>query len=93
MSAFLFVTTIVLLIGLAVFLAQKQGKAAMRADKEEEINNAVLKAVLVRDRLERDPDYARRLRQTFTRKLLPDLPAGLHKPERLKTNVKTDRRE
>ena len=90
--AFLLALT-ALVLALTVRLARQQGRAQMKADKEEEINRAVLNAVLARDRLERDPDYARRLRETFTRRLLPDLSTRLLKSKGHGRNAQTDRRE
>lgn len=51
---------------LAIYI-WRAGKQSALLTKEEEINEAVRKAVLVRDRLRRDPDYARRLRARFSR--------------------------
>lgn len=84
---------VVFLIGLVIYLAKNQGRSEMRADKEEEINHAALKAVLIRNRLDSDPDFARRVRENFTRKLLPDLPARLHKPSGHEKDARANRPE
>ncbi len=64
-----------------LFMARRAGKKEEALDKEEEINRAVLKAALYRDRLDHDPYYARRVRGRFTRKLLPDVRTGLFRKE------------
>lgn len=53
--------------GFLVWLAFRNGRVTEKSSKESEINEAVRRALLVRDRLQRDPDYARRVRERFTR--------------------------
>ena len=53
-------------LALVVYIWRAGNQSALLT-KEEEINEAVRKAILIRDRLRRDPDYARRLRNRFSR--------------------------
>lgn len=76
MTAALITAFIVALLAACLHLARRNGQAQERLSKEEEIDRAVEKARLARSRLDRDADYARRVRDAFTRKLLPDLRAG-----------------
>ncbi len=84
---------LVALVALAVFLARREGRAAERLSKEEEINRAVEKARLARLRLDRDADYARRVRHAFTRRILPDLRTGDDGKERHGSDKTPDRPE
>lgn len=54
---------------LALFyaLARRAGAVQARLTKEEEIHAAVEKALAARERLRHDADYARRVRERFTR--------------------------
>lgn len=47
--------------------AYAAGKNSARKTKAEEINDAVFRALLARDRLRRDSAYADRVRQRFSR--------------------------
>lgn len=81
------------LAALAVLLARREGRTTERLSKEEEINRAVEKARLARSRLDRDADYARRVRDAFTRRILPDLRTGRDDRERHRNDAAPDRPE
>ena len=52
----------------AFYLVVKNaGKTEQKLTKEEEINDAVQKAISIRDHLRRDAAYAERMRKRFTR--------------------------
>ncbi len=69
MTGFIFIGMLffLFLTGFLVLISFRGGKTAERAGKEEEINAAVKKALAVHDRLQHDADYAKRVRQRFTR--------------------------
>lgn len=48
-------------------IVKNAGKTEQKLTKEEEINDAVQKALAIRDQLRRDNTYAERVRQRFTR--------------------------
>lgn len=48
-------------------IVKNAGKTEQKLTKEEEINEAVQKALDVRDHLRRDTAYAERVRKRFTR--------------------------
>lgn len=48
-------------------IVKNAGKTEQKLTKEEEINDAVQKALAIRDRLHRDNAYAERVRKRFTR--------------------------
>lgn len=60
---------IVRLLGYAflVFTLKKQGREEERLEAQKEELDAVKDANNIRDRLKHDPDYARRVRDRFTR--------------------------
>jgi len=54
-------------IGLAAYWAYRSGRSAERAARQERQSDEVAKTRRLLDRLRRDADYARRLRDRFTR--------------------------
>lgn len=62
----LFVIIALLLLAVAL-LARGDGEKSAKLTREEMINEAVKKALETRDRLQRDADYAERVRNRFSR--------------------------
>lgn len=63
-----FLLVFALITGMGAYvLIKKSGQTQEKLTKEEEINEAVRKGLEVRDRLQRDADFARRVRDRFTR--------------------------
>ena len=54
-------------LALLVWVAKRAGKQEQRADDAEKSLDAASKAGAVRDRLNRDPDFASRVRDRFKR--------------------------
>lgn len=55
------------LLALACYASYHAGKSDRKAEELDEHLSASTKASGIRDRLRRDPDYARRMRDRFTR--------------------------
>lgn len=52
---------------LSYWAGRRYGRSDERKNKAEEINEKARKAILIRQRLRDDDDYARRVRTRFTR--------------------------
>jgi len=50
-----------------IYIARKMGESDATATHEEKINDAVQKALMARDRLHADADFAKRVRERFKR--------------------------
>ena len=58
---------VAIVVGLSYWAGRRYGRSDERKNKAEEINEKARQAILIRQRLRDDADYARRVRTRFTR--------------------------